>query len=368
MSEYETNATAEFLGHRFLWPKAQFSLEDVQALYGGVRVSILSWGDYFIHQIAPDGEEKSYKIPISTAEREYLVNLFVEEDFVTIKPEERMGIPDEARPIIKLRNSKGEEHAVSKWVGVEDERFNVLYQALKMLAAQTEKGKLIKPRFTGWQKGLTAAAVGLAALLPYVPAYLFSRWVVPQLWPDRMWLTLSLLLLMWLLVPAVIFIFRLEERKRWNQVFEPNVILIAISLFHLTVLYLFPTMGWTAAVDQWGSPGVARIEALDLEPEDGVGDRIVNKIGVNFSLIDSDDGLIENETTVSAAYGSNLSVADEIPVKYFRPTGRWVLFPDHLADTQYQTIAATLLIGTLILLVFMRLAGPSVVGIVDDRF
>ncbi|MDJ0752344.1 MAG: hypothetical protein QNJ45_02420 [Ardenticatenaceae bacterium] len=368
MSEYEKNDTAEFLGHRFSWSKAQFSLEDVQALHGGVKVSILSWGDYFVHQIAPDGEKISYKIPISSAERDYLVNLFVEQDFVTIKPQERMGIPDEARPVITLRNSKGRERTVSKWAGEKNERFDELYQALKALAAQTEKGKLIKPRFNGWQKGLTIAAVGLAALLPYAPAYLFSRWMVPQLWPGRMWLTLSLLFLLWVLVPAVIFIFRYEERRRWNQVFEPNLILIAISLIHLTVLYLFPTMGWTAVVDRWGTPGFARVEALDLEPEDGVGDRIVNQIGVDFSLIDPDDGLVQNETTVSAAYGSNLSVGDEIPVKYFRPAGRWVLFPDHLADTQYQMIAATLLIGTLLLLVVMRLGGPAVVKVMDERF
>jgi hypothetical protein len=65
----------------------------------------------------------------------------IENDFVTIEPFERPGIPDEARPSITLANATGEQRTISKWAGVEDRRFDAVYAALLRLKALSRRGE-----------------------------------------------------------------------------------------------------------------------------------------------------------------------------------------------------------------------------------
>ncbi len=66
-------------------------------------------------------------------EWQQLIQVLIENDFVTINPIERPGIPDEGRPRITLVNAAGDQCVVAKWAGVEDVRFNAVYTALMRL-------------------------------------------------------------------------------------------------------------------------------------------------------------------------------------------------------------------------------------------
>jgi hypothetical protein len=60
---------------------------------------------------------------------------------VTIRPPERLGIPDEARPRITLVNAVRDRRSVAKWAGVSDGRFEAVYRAmieLERLSQQLE--------------------------------------------------------------------------------------------------------------------------------------------------------------------------------------------------------------------------------------
>lgn len=92
-------------------------------------------------RVARGCRESVYQLSLKPGEREVLCQLFVAQDFLTIRPEERPGIPDEARPRIIMTNAQGVSHACAKWAGVVDERFDVLYQALLALASRAAENK-----------------------------------------------------------------------------------------------------------------------------------------------------------------------------------------------------------------------------------
>lgn len=132
------NKTAEFLGHTYRWNKASLELHDVQPLFGGISVLVPGWtsGVVYVSRFALDGTEIKYRVPLNwvAGEKAQIIRLCVEQDFLTIQPEERPGIPDEARPGLTLGNDKRERHTIAKWAGVQEPRFDAIYQALLALA------------------------------------------------------------------------------------------------------------------------------------------------------------------------------------------------------------------------------------------
>ena len=116
------NQTSAFLGRPYSWSKVKFELDDVQPLHGGIRIYLHSWasGPAYITSIAPGGQETKYQLSLGWNEKEQLCQWCIEQDFLTINPENRPGIPDEARPSITVTNHAGEKHTVAKWAGVKD--------------------------------------------------------------------------------------------------------------------------------------------------------------------------------------------------------------------------------------------------------
>ena len=192
------NETAVFLGSQFYWGNAQIRLEDVQPLYGGVRLWVASWGNPSVHRVAASGDVKRYKVPFNREEKLDLIQLFAEQDFLTIAPPERAGIPDEARPSITLINHKRETHTVSKWAGVQDARFDVIYDALLTVI---ERAKDVKPepeKLRPFQKTLFILGLILLILSPFVIGNIFARLVVNLWWPAQIgkltWILLAMAL------------------------------------------------------------------------------------------------------------------------------------------------------------------------------
>lgn len=255
------NKTAEFLIHEYSWNKASLELHDVQPLFGGVVVRLPNWtsGEAYVSRIAPDGTETKYQLPLkwTEGEKEKIIRLCVEHDFLTIQPEERPGIPDEARPSLTLHNSKRESHTVAKWAGVANARFDAIYHALLALANRTEDLQPNKARFVAWQKGGTIIGVIAVVLLLIWPAYALAQPLVTAQWPDQFGLLFfGLLLLMALLLIAMRGLAGLERKKaKWNRTYtHPYVVGLVNLFFFVAVICLFG-LGETA-VSLWRSDTV----------------------------------------------------------------------------------------------------------------
>ena len=137
----QVNATQHFLGNESQWPAARIELVDVQGLWGGRRILVQGAKRVVVQLVEPTMRERRYEFALQPDELQRLLELFVENDFLTIRPSERAGIPDEARPSIRLVNEGGDEWTVAKWAGIADERFDVLYEALLRLEALAQKGE-----------------------------------------------------------------------------------------------------------------------------------------------------------------------------------------------------------------------------------
>ena len=143
------NQTSAFLGRPYSWSKVKFELDDVQPLHGGIRIYLHSWasGPAYITSIAPGGQETKYQLSLGWNEKEQLCQRCIDQDFLTIDPETRPGIPDESRPSITITNHAGEKHTVAKWAGVKDARFDAIYKALRQIGERTEGKKPIPDRY-----------------------------------------------------------------------------------------------------------------------------------------------------------------------------------------------------------------------------
>lgn len=237
------NKTAEFLSHEYSWNKASLALDDVQPLFGGVKVQLPGWtsSQALVSHIAPGGTETKYKLSLKWGENEkvQLIRLCVENDFLTIQPPERPGFPDEARPTLTLSNSNRETHTVAKWAGVADARFDAIYQALLALAARTEGKRPFPERFSRWQKGGVMAGIVMAVLLLPLLASALARPLVAAWWPERFGLLLVVLLhLMAFLLAGLAGLAWWERRKpRWERAWTHPWVVIGLNLcFFLAVI------------------------------------------------------------------------------------------------------------------------------------
>jgi hypothetical protein len=143
------NATQDFLGSETQRFAARIELYDVQGLWGGRRIAVEGATRLVVQLIQTGMHERRYEFAPDEAEIKLLLDLFVENDFLTIQPAERPGIPDEARPKITLVNAAGDKWAVAKWAGVQDGRFDALYRALLRFEKLTEE---MDPVYTGRYK------------------------------------------------------------------------------------------------------------------------------------------------------------------------------------------------------------------------
>lgn len=133
-----TNTTGIFLGPKAAWPGASLELDDVQALHGGRRIFIYGTGQVLVQMVAPGQQEQRYEFKLARAEVRRLLQLCIEHDLATIKPADRPGQPDEARPTLTLGNDEGRFEIVSKWAGVTDPRFDAIYAALLQLETRVQ--------------------------------------------------------------------------------------------------------------------------------------------------------------------------------------------------------------------------------------
>ncbi len=231
------NKTATFLGPEYTWHRVQIELHDVQALHGGVRVVLPSFTaqQSFVTCYAPGGEETRYKLRLGWQEKKALCALCVAHDLLAIESEQRMGIPDEARPEITLTNAQRRSHTVALWAGAvaDNERFAAVYQALLSLIARTAGQKPLARRLESGEKWLVLA-LAVAALAALAAAAAFaSRALVDAWWTTRFGLLFGLLVALIVLLPAALVLLARRERHKpaWNRAFGNPFMLAAVNLF-----------------------------------------------------------------------------------------------------------------------------------------
>jgi hypothetical protein len=242
------NQTQRFLGQPYNWSKASIRLEDVQPLFGGVRVYLPGWtmSQMFVTRVNAAGQEEKYRIPLGWQEKAALCQLFVDQDFLTIQPEERLGAPDEARPGITLTNRQNVSHEVSKWQGVENGRFDTIYQALLALAERSQGHKPIPPRFTSWQKGAVIGGLALLFLLLLGLAYGLAAALADVLWPERAALLLALFFLLLGTTPFMLrgLAWRERRKSREDRLFSNPPVNVVLGLLFFVALICGADLVW----------------------------------------------------------------------------------------------------------------------------
>ncbi len=132
------NPTRVFLGDETHWPAVSIELFDVQGLWGGHRIRVTDGGQMTVRIVQRGMIEQRYELQLNPADFQQLMEALIENDFVTLHPAERPGIPDEARPTITVINAAGEKWTVAKWADVKDARFDAIYAEFLRLEALTQ--------------------------------------------------------------------------------------------------------------------------------------------------------------------------------------------------------------------------------------
>jgi hypothetical protein len=134
------SATAAFLGAEDQWPRCGIVLEDIQGLWGGTAIYLDTSGACLI-RIVSGPNEKRFTLKLATEDTLALRKVCIEADLLSVQVKDRPGVPDEARPRIKLRNAEGKTHEVAKWANDKVPRFDQVYNALLALRKKTENLK-----------------------------------------------------------------------------------------------------------------------------------------------------------------------------------------------------------------------------------
>src|SRR5690349_20707875 len=129
----EANATNTFLGSKKVRSAVRITLDDIQPMWGGRQIILPGSGQVTIRIVEHGLVERRYEITLSPVDLGRIFAAIIENDFLTIQPADRPGLPDEGRPKITLANAAHKTHAVEKWAGVKDARFDMIYVALVQL-------------------------------------------------------------------------------------------------------------------------------------------------------------------------------------------------------------------------------------------
>ncbi len=142
------NETTRFLGAEADLALARLELKDVHGLWGGSHVAVAASGSVCVRIVDKTGEERRFVFTIDKKDALALVKLACEQDVLGLKPADRAGVPDEARPQLVLENALGVARSSFRWANDKVPAFEKVEQALRALEKKTEK---LDPVFRGKQ-------------------------------------------------------------------------------------------------------------------------------------------------------------------------------------------------------------------------
>lgn len=140
------NATRSFLGNPAGWKDAQVHLSALQGLWGGWQVFVSGGGVTVVRRVSPVTREQRYKLTLTGAEIQSLLETCVENDLLVVPLPQRPGHPDETMIEITLVNNRGENLTVKKWAGDTLAAFDAPSRLLFALTTQTHD---MIPFYTG---------------------------------------------------------------------------------------------------------------------------------------------------------------------------------------------------------------------------
>lgn len=253
------------MGRNHLQKSAVLTLEDVQPLFGGMRVTLYGDGKIKVVRSERGGERLAWEWE-DRGRVGVVWRLLLAEDFLTIEPEERPGQPDEARPSLTLRNHFGKSHTIAKWAGVQSPRFDRIYQALLAIADAANTREPLPQREIPWHRyGRVAGGllfVGLTLLL----AHQIVRWIIgpvhdPQL--TLVWLAGTAVAIL-LLLGYFLFKRRKEAHLPKSTSQLPGILLYLLALLASVVLIGGIFVSLQLVILQWGHPAAAVVQGKEI--------------------------------------------------------------------------------------------------------
>ena len=132
------NATRHFLGDPAGWKDVHIHLSALQGLWGGWQVFVFGSQDVVVQRVSPVRREQRFKLMLTEAEFQLLIETCIESDLLSVPPPLRPGHPDETQIQIVLVNGQGEDRTASKWAGDRLEAFDAVSRQLFALTVRTK--------------------------------------------------------------------------------------------------------------------------------------------------------------------------------------------------------------------------------------
>jgi hypothetical protein len=366
------NTTSRFLGNSFSWSKTKIELNDSHPLHGGINVYLPGWtmSQAFVIRAAPGGQETKYKMPLGWDEKKRLCQLCIDQDFLTIEPKNRPGIPDESRPSITLTNRAGEQHTVTKWAGIQDDRFDAIYDVLKQIGERTKDHKPVKERLRPYQKaaiflGLAGLVVGILFLAHRAANIITDSW-----WPEKAGGLAGLISLLFAgLLPALLGL-RWRERKqsRSDRMGNNLLFLLLLNVLFFTALVTLPSFLWRTGLLLWGETAVAQIQTLSPAPGFDKDTGWPAPYEVSYTVQTETGQQFTRQQNVSHDFFTTLAPDDEISVAYWPLLPRYSLPENNLASNEYAIWVLTTILAVYLLILGGWLAGQAIIRFIDERF
>jgi hypothetical protein len=137
-------------------PLRSFALHDIQGLFGGEAIWVAEDRTAII-QIVEEGSaqtpglwERRYMTHLSADQWAEMERLVGAHNFLSITMPERLGVPDEAHPLISVTTKDGTTTRVRKWANDKHRDFDVTYGFLRNLCRTEEGRKLIREGQFDW--------------------------------------------------------------------------------------------------------------------------------------------------------------------------------------------------------------------------
>ena len=140
------NTTHSFLGDPAGWKDAQVHLSALQGLWGGWQVFVSGGGVTVVRRVSPVTREQRYKLTLTGAEVQSLLETCVENNLLAIPQPQRPSHPDETMIEITLVNKRGKNRTVKKWAGDTLAAFDA---PSRLLFALTTRTHSMIPFYTG---------------------------------------------------------------------------------------------------------------------------------------------------------------------------------------------------------------------------
>ena len=134
----------------------RLSLADVHALFGGNNVYITGAGETWVQAVKPESgkmAESRHRLTLKPEEVKAIAKTIADSGYMESKDSTRAGMPDEARPVIRLDLADGRTKQTSRWERDRDEGVDAVRQIFRNLIkrATAEKPESTAPYDPKWR-------------------------------------------------------------------------------------------------------------------------------------------------------------------------------------------------------------------------